>query len=65
MNGTLWRFGFQPLSNEGPVERSKLQKTAQDGSGLRRTCLTSPILASALLENYFVLFLTLNIWVCA
>lgn len=26
-NGTLWRFGFQPPSNEGPVERSKPQKT--------------------------------------
>lgn len=24
----------------------------------------TPILASALVENYFVLFLTLNIWVC-
>lgn len=42
------------------MERSRLRRQGTGGSGLRRTCLISPILASALLANCFVLFLTSN-----
>lgn len=55
---------FSPPATRAQWKEQTPEDRAHDGSGLRRTCLTSPILASALLENYFVLFLILNIWVC-